>query len=163
VVSVADGAPVDPLAPPAAPSIVVLAPVKATTVIDPEYDPLPRLAATTTLLNGLGATACQISAVPAWPFVRDRRRQVNPPPVTPVMVCEFAVDGPSEEMNATISSLPDVVVNAGALMLVPAVDWWVTTILSTAMFADAAGVVAVAMLDAPLELPAASTAVTTYV
>ncbi len=72
VVSDTVGAPVVPLPVPTAPSVLVLAPLKATTVIEPMYEPELRVAATVVLLTAVGAIASQISAVPGWRLVRSR-------------------------------------------------------------------------------------------
>src|SRR5205085_382210 len=79
VVSVAEGAPVLALPPDTAPSTVVFAPEKATTVIMPTYEPELRVAVTVALVRGFAAAACHISAVPACVFARFRSRHVRPP------------------------------------------------------------------------------------
>src|SRR5262245_34826616 len=93
------GAPLAPFALATAP-IVVLAPLKAVTVIEPTYDPLLRVAVTARFDTMFEAAAVQISDVPARVLVRWRNVQVSPPPVT-VLNVWAPVLGPSELIKAT--------------------------------------------------------------
>src|SRR4051794_41726124 len=65
-----------------------------------------------TLLSAVGATACQISAVPGWAFVRWRSVQVRLPPLTVAIDWPDARLGPSDATNATSSS-PGLAVLSG--------------------------------------------------
>src|SRR5579885_2059594 len=76
VVRVAVGAPEPALAARTAPG-AVSAPRKATTVIAPTHEPDACVAVMVALVSGAGATACQISAVPAWALARWRKVQVR--------------------------------------------------------------------------------------
>ena len=84
--------------------VVVSAPMNAATVIAPWKLPLARVALMTWFESLAEATACQISAVPAWALARRRSVQVSPPPVTALNDWPPAAFGPSEPMNASSSS-----------------------------------------------------------
>jgi len=155
VVTVALGGPLVELAPAVAPS-AVSAFLKAAIVMEPCHEPLERVAVTVVAVSGPGATACQISAVPAWVFWRLRRVQVRPPPETPLNEMVPLPLGPSELRKARISSFDCVVVMAGEVIVVPAVLWWVMTWASTLMTDGPEGTVALAALEAGPTLPAAS-------
>jgi hypothetical protein len=88
-----------------------------------------KVAVTVAPVNGEAAKARQISAVPLCTFVRCTRTQVNPPPDTPLTVV-LGDEELSAETKASKSSLPDVVLNEGLLMLVPAEDRSADTVAS---------------------------------
>ncbi len=79
----------------------------------------------------VGATACQISAVPAWALARRRSVQVRPAPVTLLIDCEEAALGPSEPMKASSSSPGFAVVSAGETIVDAGELWRVVTVLSS--------------------------------
>lgn len=108
VIRVAEGAPEGPLAPAVAPTAAFL---KATTVSMPPYEPVVRVAVTTTLVSLAAAGAVQISAVPYCALTRRASDQVRPPPVTPAIDCVPA--GPSEPTKAASSSFGPAVVFRG--------------------------------------------------
>src|SRR4051812_1496922 len=108
-----------------------------------------------------GATACHISEDPACTFTRFRSVQVNPPPVTVVIVCADP-DGPSVAMNATSNVFAAVVLNAGELMVVALVPCWVVPMDAIVML-EGAGVVTGTLGESCEVFPAASYALTVYV
>jgi hypothetical protein len=158
VVSDTVGDPVPAFAPATGPS-ATLALLNPTTVIDPTHAPLDLVAVTVALLSGPGATAVQISDVPACVLVRCRSRQVRPPPVTPEKLTGPPW-GPSEVTNATTSSFDPVVVSPPTAIEVAADVWCRLTCRSTLIGADWFGVVTVAAVAGWLTFPAASCAVT---
>jgi hypothetical protein len=117
VVMLVDGAPLAPPAAPVAPFAAVLAPLKATT-----YAPEFRVAVTITPLRVVGATACQISAVPASVLLRTRSVQASPPPATPEKLWLPAATGPSDMRNANRTSLAVWVESDGDVIDVAGTD-----------------------------------------
>jgi hypothetical protein len=121
VTKVAEGAPDSEFAVPTAPTAPepfvpeVSTPVKLITVRDDVLF-FERVAVTETLLNAAGANARQISEVPRCTFVWTTRTQVRPAPVTlfTTMCCPPTS---SVEMNASNSSLADIVENTGEITL----------------------------------------------
>ncbi len=91
---------------------------------------LLRVAVTDAFVTVADATAVQISASPDWAFDRARSVHVRPPPLTAVTDCEPAAEGPSAEMNATNSSLAELVLNVGDLTDTDLDVGWMTTCLS---------------------------------
>src|SRR5262252_1079602 len=93
---------------------------KLTTVIEAATD-CDNVAVTLTLDSVVGANARQISEEPFCTFVRCTRTQVRPAPVMPVTVVLLPVRQ-SAEMNASSSSLAEVVENAPLTSVVALVD-----------------------------------------
>src|SRR6266851_4778318 len=114
VVSDTVGFPVRALAAACAP-MVPLAPVKVATVMDPSYPLSLMVAVILALVSRPRACACHTSAVPRPALDRTARVHRRPSPLTPVIFW-VAWDGPPAEMNAKMSSLPDVVVTAGEVI-----------------------------------------------
>src|SRR4051794_41598260 len=115
-----------------------------------------------TLLSAVGATACQISAVPGWAFVRWRSVQVRLPPLTVAIDWPDARLGPSDATNATSSSPGLAVLSGGETSAVDALPPCVVTTLSS-VTGTLAIVVAVAGSDGALSPPLPSSALTVYV
>jgi hypothetical protein len=82
------------------------------------------------------ANALQISAVPFCTFVRSTRTQTSPPPAIPVTVTREEQTW-SVEMNASNSSLPEVVENEEVLTVVFAVPWFPEAFASIAIAPEA--------------------------
>jgi hypothetical protein len=137
VTSLAVGAPglafpeaIAPMAPePFVPEVST--PVKLITVIE-ETTFCDSVAVTVTALNGEAERARQISAVPDWTFVLSTRTQVSPAPVTLVTVV-LDKETLSAEINASRSSLAEVVEKADVLTVVLAVPWSFDTVASIPM------------------------------
>ncbi len=87
------------------------------------------MAVTVTPFSTDGANARQISAVPFCTLVLSTSTQVRPPPATCVTVV-FGEETPSAEINASSSSLPEVVEKAGVLTVVLAVPWSLDVVVS---------------------------------
>jgi len=87
------------------------------------------VAVTVTPFSTDGANARQISAVPFCTLVLSTSTQVRPPPATCVTVV-FGEETPSAEINASSSSLPEVVEKAGVLTVVLAVPWSLDVVVS---------------------------------
>jgi hypothetical protein len=94
---------------------VVSTPMKVMTVIE-EPTLWDRLAVTDTLLRGDAAKARQISEVPLWTLLLATSTQVKPAPETLVTVM-FGVETEAVEINASSSSLPETVENAGMVIV----------------------------------------------
>lgn len=93
----------------------VFAPWKLITVMD-ETALTERLAVTVTFVNGVSATALQISAVPFCALVRFTSVQLRPAPVTLLtLVLAPPVKGKSAATNASRTSLPVAVEKAEVL------------------------------------------------
>jgi hypothetical protein len=99
----------------------VSTPVKLITVIE-ETTLCDSVAVTVTAFNGEAEKARQISAVPGWTLVLSTRTQVSPAPATLITVV-LDEETLSAEINASNSSLPEVVEKAGVLIVVLAVPW----------------------------------------
>ena len=131
------GAPLAPLPVPVAPTAPapftpdVSTPVKVTTVIDAVWL-LDKVAVTATLDSAVDAKARQISAVPLCTLVRPTSVQVKPAPVTLFTTVFVPVAGASVEMNASNSSLPDVVENVVVATVVAFAELSLKTIASVA-------------------------------
>jgi hypothetical protein len=109
----------------------VSTPVKLITVIE-ETTLCDSVAVTVTALNGEAENARQTSAVPNWTLVLSTRTQVRPAPATPVTVV-LAEETLSAEINASRSSLPEMVEKAEVLTVVLAVPWSFDTVASIPM------------------------------
>src|SRR5206468_3294424 len=109
---------------------VASTPLKVTTVIDAAALRV-RVAVAVTFVNAAGANARQISEPPRGVLVRRTRTHVNPPPPMPVTLCPDALAS-SMETNASTSSFPAVVENAGDAIVVPFVERPNVTVASIA-------------------------------
>jgi hypothetical protein len=109
--------------------------VNVRTVIDPATD-RESVAVTETFVSGVGEKARQTSVVPAWPFPRTTKTHVTPAPATELTVV-VPLEGPSVAINASSSSLPAPVENAGDAIVVLDVERAVTLLASTAIAAVA--------------------------
>src|ERR1700730_9095957 len=109
----------------------VFTPEKPITVIE-ESTACESVAVAVTACNGEAEKALQISAVPGCAFVLSTRTQVSPAPDTVVTVV-LGEETLSAEINASRSSLAEVVENTGVLTVVLAVFWSVDTVASIPM------------------------------
>jgi hypothetical protein len=120
-------------------------PENAMTVIDEVSGALvAKFAVRVAFVNGAGAKARQISAVPSCTFVRCTSCHVRPAPVTLATVAGGSDAVLSPPTKASSSSLPRVVENAELVMLVLADATSDVTVVSIAT------VVAVATLEVKL-------------
>jgi len=137
VVRLAVGAPVDELPVPVAPMAPeppvpeVLAPVKVTTVSEPELE-ADRVAVTVALVSTAGANARHTSAVPSCVLVRLTSVQVRLPPVMPVTVVLAPEPELSAATNASNSSLAAEVVKAAVTIVLELLALSFVTVLSMA-------------------------------
>src|SRR5436309_3195220 len=89
-------------------------------------------------VSGRAAWACQTSAVPGTRADRTASDQARPPPVTRVIFWTPQT-GPPAEMKASTSSLPDLVLTAGEV-IVPARLAWPAEVIRSVAGEDGAGV-----------------------